>query len=503
MPDFAPLMSPSPVQVVPTNDPAEVKNREKGWLEYLKDPVVQAGILQFTLEMFQPTARGQSPLGQVGSAIASGGAAARRVQAQGVAEEDRQRKIQQQQFEQGVTSEELGLRREDVGLRREELGVRQTQATQQLLKTIQDATPEALREIQSGMDAAETARASGNMSAVDRINAWLQTKHGMTLEEARAHAQVIAEGTQRGKEIVSGTSIPEITPSNVRGILAETPSKILAEGPTGTATPIEVAHFVLATQDYTQTQPIINPETRQVIGMTPGNKLTPEAEKALAKLRRDSGSGSSSGSSNIPVETSTPGTTSTDLIGTNLLPGGKTVGELAAHGDITGPLPAVATRLERTPFVGGMLSGGRASEMNAARTIVPQVKNNLVRILQNNPRFSEAERAAIASELDVDAKLWDNPTALLERLVAIDGALQVRRNQADELAANKTISLDEQARARQNVTAIDQFRQILLPQAKATTTTELQQLRQTLAPGTSILVKVGSSWMIVYTPGGQ
>lgn len=89
----------------PTNGPnTEFEGLKSGWMAYLQDPTVRAGLMQFGVGMLQPQQPGQSFAGQVGTSIGEAGQAAGRF-AQ-LSQEQQQLQLAGQREERIATSEE-------------------------------------------------------------------------------------------------------------------------------------------------------------------------------------------------------------------------------------------------------------------------------------------------------------------------------------------------------------------------------------------------------------
>jgi hypothetical protein len=124
----------------------------------------------------------------------------------------------------------------------------------------------------------------------------------------------------------------------------------------------------------------------------------------------------------------------------------------------TGPVPAIAETLGRTPLVGEIV---RSPQYTQARNFVPALQRDLVRVLQNNPRYAEGERKAIESEINISPSVFDTPGAFRDRLIGIDRALQIRERNAFETAQSARVGREERVQAMNVLNALQQFRQNL------------------------------------------
>tara|TARA_R110000787_G_scaffold52328_2_gene123270 strand:- start:347 stop:778 length:432 start_codon:yes stop_codon:yes gene_type:complete len=88
---------------------------------------------------------------------------------------------------------------------------------------------------------------------------------------------------------------------------------------------------------------------------------------------------------------------------------------------------------------------------------------DLVRILQNNPRFSEAERAAIKDELNMNPEFFDTTQALQNRLIGFADSLEARKQQALAVMSGSAAgtTLADRQWALRALTAVAGFEPIL------------------------------------------
>lgn len=135
-----------------------------------------------------------------------------------------------------------------------------------------------------------------------------------------------------------------------------------------------------------------------------------------------------------------------------------TVYDMALTGDLTGPLPAGERALGRMPLVGR--GGGKASELQKE---VEGMSRQLVRVLQNNPRFAEGERKAIAAEINIEPKVWDNQADFIDRLMGIASSLERRIQFMQKLVASPNTPQDQRYWAHAGIIAIEDFLQQIMP----------------------------------------
>lgn len=153
----------------------------------------------------------------------------------------------------------------------------------------------------------------------------------------------------------------------------------------------------------------------------------------------------------------------------------RTVFEMA--GDVTGPISVGADALQGTPVIGEFVD---VPSVTTARNFVTQMTRDLVRVLQNNPKFAEAERKAIEADVDLKGEFFDTTKAFRLRMAGMDDALAVREQNALETATNDMVTRDERQHALNVFNGIRQFRDRLGVPPLMRTPQEAKQL----PPGT-------------------
>lgn len=132
---------------------------------------------------------------------------------------------------------------------------------------------------------------------------------------------------------------------------------------------------------------------------------------------------------------------------------GETIFEMARK--VTGPVPAAMEALGQTPVIGEFVD---AASFTRARKQVELLTRDLVRVLQNSPRFNEGERASIAKEVDLTGSVIDTPKAFRDRIIGMDDALAIRELNAFEASRSRFVSGQERRQALDVLNAITKFR---------------------------------------------
>lgn len=147
----------------------------------------------------------------------------------------------------------------------------------------------------------------------------------------------------------------------------------------------------------------------------------------------------------------------------------QTMWELAPF--FAGPVPAVASSVAKVPGLGDV-----APQMQQAVTFVNAAKRDLIKNLQNNPRFPEGERKAIEKEIDIGANVLDNPAAVKNRMVAIDDFLFKRQQNEERASKDDTLPTATRQAALQAANELRNFRTTMGVPTKVTTIDQVKAL---------------------------
>lgn len=133
-----------------------------------------------------------------------------------------------------------------------------------------------------------------------------------------------------------------------------------------------------------------------------------------------------------------------------------------AADDIVGIYPEAARLAAKTPFAGALVADtdiARAAQM--ALSDVDMATNDLVRVLQNSPRYTEGEREQIRKQVDltrsVPGRLLGNPTEYRNELMGIRDNLQRRAKNAYETARTGAVGAEETKHAMNVYQGVMQF----------------------------------------------
>lgn len=124
--------------------------------------------------------------------------------------------------------------------------------------------------------------------------------------------------------------------------------------------------------------------------------------------------------------------------------------------DIAGPIPSLGELAGKIPGLGDITRGG--GDFTEARSFIGLYQKELVRVLQNNPRYVEGERIAITEDIKMEGAIFDTKGAYRRRLIGINRALEIRERNAFETAQSKDVGRLERTHARNVFNGIRQFR---------------------------------------------
>lgn len=131
--------------------------------------------------------------------------------------------------------------------------------------------------------------------------------------------------------------------------------------------------------------------------------------------------------------------------------------------DTTGVVPALK---ELSTDTLGQLPGQVGDLFSFADTISRRqyfstAKRDLVRALQNNPRYAEGERKAIEDEIRVGPENWGSEEGLKGRMVSVDRSLRERLKDEVAIARDQSQPPEMRQAAQQTAMAIRRYLEVL------------------------------------------
>ena len=152
--------------------------------------------------------------------------------------------------------------------------------------------------------------------------------------------------------------------------------------------------------------------------------------------------------------------------------------------NIVGPVATVRSAVQSVPGVGpaaasSVFGAAETRQADEDRVYVENATRDLVRVLQNNPKFAVTEMKAIEKEIGIGPEMFKSVESYESRLMGINQSLQDRMTDAENTLKSQ-VSLEERKRATDNISAIKNFRQKLGLPVPVRTESEVQ----VLTPGT-------------------
>ena len=266
----------------------------------------------------------------------------------------------------------------------------------------------------------------------------------------------------------------------------------------GLLTPVEDRLFLAAIADYTQQRQVQNPDTQQWELITP--KVPEYVNQALALRGYRLSDGSASSMVGAPREPAKGEGVAAEFPDPQeyFSAGGTTLAELVVEQNVTGPEAAVARTAAAIPYL-----GIEAPEEISAKARFELTVRRVVNAVRVNPRFAEGEREDIQAILNLAPSFWDNPQALISRMVGIDQALRDTELELEAAVSNERdrVPGETAKQALSSLHTIRHFRKVFLPPI-AMTDEEAITMAQTFPPGSTILRKKGKEWVLSRIKGG-
>lgn len=162
--------------------------------------------------------------------------------------------------------------------------------------------------------------------------------------------------------------------------------------------------------------------------------------------------------------------------------------------NIVGPVASVRSAIQSIPGVGPSVAGilfdeAETRQADEDRTYVENASRDLVRVLQNNPKFAEGERKAIEKEISIGPEFFKSVESYEAKLMGVNQSLQDRMLDAQR-TIQSNVSIEERKRAMDNINAIENFRQKLGLPVPVKTEEDVQRL----TPGTLYITPKGEQF---------
>jgi len=125
--------------------------------------------------------------------------------------------------------------------------------------------------------------------------------------------------------------------------------------------------------------------------------------------------------------------------------------------EAVGVVPGIRSLAVQIPFIGEGVSG----ESLKAQTSIRNANRALVTAMQNSPRFAEAERSTIESELGLDPRLFTTTKAYFAKLVAVQKTINRMIQEDYSVLSSPTVSKKIKERTRASLIALTSYDKVL------------------------------------------
>ena len=150
----------------------------------------------------------------------------------------------------------------------------------------------------------------------------------------------------------------------------------------------------------------------------------------------------------------------------------------------------MAPNLSTVQVAGAMIGqnvpgmGGVSAQAQEDQRYYQASVRDLIKALQNNPRYAEGERQAIEDELDLNPRILRDATAFRNSLMGIDRFLTEKKTDAMRTVQNPEATGEAVRQARDAVITIENFQKKLMP----VRVYSVEEVRA-LPPGTAFFFK--------------
>lgn len=138
------------------------------------------------------------------------------------------------------------------------------------------------------------------------------------------------------------------------------------------------------------------------------------------------------------------------------------------------------------------LAGGMAEQAQQDKTYFENSVRELIKVLQNNPRFAEGERAAIEKELDLSPRFMRDENALRNTFVGVDKFLEDKLKDSRAVLADPANTPEAKKFASDSIDAIVNFRDKLGVPVRVYSLDEVRRL----PPGTPFFYKDATNFRV-------
>lgn len=142
--------------------------------------------------------------------------------------------------------------------------------------------------------------------------------------------------------------------------------------------------------------------------------------------------------------------------------------DLASTG--TGFVPVLVSGITRN--IPLEAAGRIKPEFQQATTMLENMRNRVVNVLQENPRFAEGERKQILSELNLGPRLLDNKQSFINQIIAVDNVFDSIEAKTKALTEAKNTGMEKRREAFKKLEEVNFIRDLLGVRARKIDNTE-------------------------------
>ena len=155
--------------------------------------------------------------------------------------------------------------------------------------------------------------------------------------------------------------------------------------------------------------------------------------------------------------------------------------DLAATG--TGFVPVLVAGIARNVPLDA--AGTIAPEFQQSTTMLESMTNRVVNVLQENPRFADAERKQILKELDIAPKIFANKNGYINQIIALDNVVEGLQRRAERVRDKPEAGITMRQEAVKKLEDIASIRELLGIEQRTITDPEVWK---TLPPGDYVVI---------------
>jgi hypothetical protein len=322
---------------------------------------------------------------------------------------------------------------------------------------------------------------------IDKVaaqNNELQKRKGDLLNEVlRAQSRIDAKnaGTKEGGPLGRGS----------KGDILNSLIQFAPLYQSGALTPEQENTFMTAVTDYTQpsTVEFTDPETGLKSLRTQRNELPKYVRDALKRGGPGTGAPPPVTGAPLPVTGApapnfvgaTPDNTPPEVFQVASTAPKSSFFDLAATG--TGFVPVVVAGVARNVPLD--VAGTMAPDFQQSTSMLESMTNRVVNVLQENPRFADAERKQILGELNIAPRLFANKNGYINQIIALDNVVEGLQSRAERVRDEPKTGIAARQEAIKKLEDIASIRELFGIQQRTITDPNVWK---TLPPGEYIVV---------------